>query len=56
MSQENVEFMEALVTRVGGTDQQAALEALPELIAQTCAPDIDWVQRSEALNAGGLEE
>ena len=44
MSQENVEFIEALMTGGGDMDKQAVLEALPELIAQTCAPDIEWVE------------
>jgi ketosteroid isomerase-like protein len=44
VSQENVEFIEALVTAAGGTDKQAVLAVLPELIAQTCAPDIEWVE------------
>jgi ketosteroid isomerase-like protein len=39
-----VEFIEALVTGAGGMDKQAVLAALPELIAQTCAPDIEWVE------------
>ena len=44
MSQENVEFIEALVSGAGDMDKQAVLAALPELIAQTCAPDIEWVE------------
>src|SRR5690349_21717265 len=44
MSEENVEFIEALVTGAGGMDKQAVLAALPELIAQTCAPGIEWVE------------
>ena len=44
MSQENVEFIEALMTGGGDMDKQAVLAALPELIAQACAPDIEWVE------------
>ena len=44
MSQENVEFVEGLVAGVAGLDTQALLAALPELIAQTCTPDIEWVE------------
>src|SRR5712671_2879388 len=44
MSQENVEFVEALLAGSGSMDKQALLAALPELIAQTCAPDIEWVE------------
>ena len=44
MSQENVEFIEALFAGPGSTDEQTLLAALPELIAQTCAPDIEWVE------------
>jgi ketosteroid isomerase-like protein len=44
MSQENVAFVEALFAGVGTMDKQALLAALPELIAQTCAPDVEWVE------------
>jgi uncharacterized protein len=44
MSQENVEFLESLVAGAAGTDKQALLAALPELLAQVCAPDIEWVE------------
>ena len=44
MSQENVELAEALFTTTGDFDKQAVLAALPELIAQTCTPDIEWVE------------
>jgi ketosteroid isomerase-like protein len=44
VSQENVEFMEGLVAGVAGLDMHALLAALPDLIAQTCATDIEWVE------------
>jgi hypothetical protein len=40
MSQENVEIVEALFAGTAGMDKQVLLAALPELIAQTCTPDI----------------
>jgi ketosteroid isomerase-like protein len=44
MSQENVEFVEGLLAGVGNADKQALLAALPGLIAQACAPDVEWVE------------
>jgi ketosteroid isomerase-like protein len=44
MSQENVEFLEGLFAGAKGMDKQALLDALPELIAQTCDPEIEWVE------------
>jgi ketosteroid isomerase-like protein len=44
MSQENVEFVKGLLGGVASMDKKALLAALPELIAQTCAPDIEWVE------------
>jgi ketosteroid isomerase-like protein len=44
VSQENVELIKALVSGAGDMDKQTVLAALPELIAQTCAPDIEWVE------------
>jgi ketosteroid isomerase-like protein len=43
MSQENVEFLEAMFAGAV-EDKQALLDALPELIAQTCDPEIEWVE------------
>ena len=45
MSQENVEFVEGIFA-VGTEieDKQALLAALPEFIAQSCDPDIEWVE------------
>jgi ketosteroid isomerase-like protein len=44
MSRENVEFAEALVSASSELDQQALLAALPEVIAQTCTPDVEWAE------------
>ncbi|HWG09104.1 MAG TPA: nuclear transport factor 2 family protein [Solirubrobacteraceae bacterium] len=44
MSQENVEFVEGLLAGTGSVDKQALLAALPDFIAQACAPDIEWVE------------
>lgn len=44
MSQENVEFLEGLLAGGAEMDKQALLDALPELIAQTCDPEIEWVE------------
>jgi ketosteroid isomerase-like protein len=43
MSQENVEFLEAMFAGAV-EDKQALLDALPELIAQACDPEIEWVE------------
>jgi ketosteroid isomerase-like protein len=44
MSQENVEFLQGLWAGAAEMDKQALLDALPELIAQTCDPEIEWVE------------
>jgi len=44
MSQKNVEFLQGLFAAAGDLDKQALLAALPELIAQTCDPEIEWVE------------
>jgi ketosteroid isomerase-like protein len=44
MSRANVEFVEALWAGASGADKRALLAALPELIAQTCDPEIEWVE------------
>ena len=42
MSQENVDFMKALLAASPQMDKEALLAALPEVIAQTCDPEIEW--------------
>jgi ketosteroid isomerase-like protein len=44
MSQENVEFVKGLWAAGESMDKQTLLAALPDLIAQTCDPDIEWVE------------
>ena len=44
MAQENVEFLEALLRGAREMDKQALLDALPDLIAQACDPEIEWVE------------
>jgi ketosteroid isomerase-like protein len=44
MSRENVEFLEGLFAGAAEMDKRALLDALPDLIAQTCDPEIEWVE------------
>jgi ketosteroid isomerase-like protein len=44
MSQENVEFVKGLWAAGESMDKQALLAALPDMIAQTCDPEIEWVE------------
>jgi ketosteroid isomerase-like protein len=44
VSRENVEFVEGFLGGAAAMDKQAILAVLPELVAQTCAPDIEWVE------------
>jgi ketosteroid isomerase-like protein len=44
MAQENVELVENLLAGMAGMDRQAMLAALPEIIAQTCDPEIEWIE------------
>jgi len=44
MSQENMEFVKGLWAAGESMDKQALLAALPDLIAQTCDPEIEWVE------------
>jgi ketosteroid isomerase-like protein len=44
MSRGDVETVEGLYAGVAGTDKQALLAALPEMIEQICDPDIEWVE------------
>src|SRR5262249_19189008 len=51
MSRENVEFVESLFTAPVSMDKQGLLAALPELIAQTCTPDIEWAEGPSRADA-----
>jgi ketosteroid isomerase-like protein len=44
MTQENVNFLRALFDGAGSLDRKGMLDALPEVIAQTCDPEIEWVE------------
>jgi ketosteroid isomerase-like protein len=44
MSRADVEIVRALLTGVAGADKQALLDALPQIIAETCDPEIEWVE------------
>jgi ketosteroid isomerase-like protein len=44
MSHENVEFLRGLVEGATELDKQALLDALPNLIAETCDPEIEWIE------------
>jgi ketosteroid isomerase-like protein len=44
MSREDVEVVRGLFTGVATADRQALLDALPQIIAQTCDPEIEWVE------------
>jgi ketosteroid isomerase-like protein len=44
MAQENVDFISGLFTGVETVDKEAILAALPELIEQTCDPEIEWIE------------
>ena len=47
MSRENVEFVKGIFAASGSMDKQALVAALPELIAATCDPEIEWVEDPE---------
>jgi ketosteroid isomerase-like protein len=51
MSQENMEFVKALFAADSGMDKEALLAALPELIAQTCDPEIEWYEDPQRADA-----
>jgi ketosteroid isomerase-like protein len=44
MSRADVEIVRGLFTGVATTDKQVLLEALPQIIAQACDPQIEWVE------------
>jgi ketosteroid isomerase-like protein len=51
MSQENVEFVKGLFAAGSDMDKEALLAALPELIAQTCDPEIEWYEDPQRADA-----
>jgi ketosteroid isomerase-like protein len=52
MSRENVQFLEGIFAGAADLDKQALLDALPELIAQTCDPEVEWVEAPERADRG----
>jgi ketosteroid isomerase-like protein len=44
VSQANVELVEGLYAGAAGMDKSALLAALPELIAATCDPQVEWIE------------
>jgi ketosteroid isomerase-like protein len=44
MSKENVEFVEGLFRGAESMDREELLAALPDLIKETCDPEIEWVE------------
>src|SRR3982074_700037 len=52
MSQENVEIVEGLFAGAADMDKQALLAALPEVIPQTCDPDVEWVEDPQRADGG----
>jgi ketosteroid isomerase-like protein len=53
MSSENVEFIKGLMGAFGGTDlnADAIRELLPAAIAETCDPEIEFVETPERVDA-----
>jgi ketosteroid isomerase-like protein len=44
MSQENVEIVKGIFAAGAEMDKQTLLAALPELIAQMCDPEVEWIE------------
>ena len=51
MSEETVEFVKGLFAATSDMDKEALLSALPELIAQTCDPEIEWYEDPQRADA-----
>jgi ketosteroid isomerase-like protein len=51
MSQENVEIVKAFFAAGTAVDKEALLAALPELIAQSCDPEIEWYEDPQRADA-----
>ena len=51
MSEENVEFVKGLFAATSDMDKEALLSALPELIAQSCDPEIEWYEDPQRADA-----
>jgi len=58
VSKENVEFVEAIYSAAGGMEKDQLVDALPELVAKLCDPQIEWVEdpsRADARTYRGHE-
>ena len=44
MSQENVDFVAGLFQAAGSLDKETMLAALPDMVAEICDPEIEWVE------------
>ena len=51
MSQENVEMVKGFLAAGAEMDKQTLLAALPEVIAQTCDPEIEWHEDPQRADA-----
>jgi uncharacterized protein len=51
MSQENVEMVKGFLAAGAEMDKQTLLAALPEVIAQTCDPEIEWYEDPQRADA-----
>ncbi|MEA2314803.1 MAG: uncharacterized protein QOI03_1495 [Solirubrobacteraceae bacterium] len=47
MSRENVEVVEAMFAGAATSEKEALRAALPEVIRQSCDPDIEWIEHLE---------
>ncbi len=47
MSQKNVEFVKSRLSGAADMDKHTLLAALPQLIAQACDPDVEWVEDAQ---------
>ena len=62
MSQENVDLVKGFLGAGAEMDKQTLLAALPEVIAQTCDPEIEWHEDPQRADAsvyrghGGVRE
>lgn len=58
MSQENVDFVRRLWSGVPDMDKDELLAALPQLVENTCDPEIEWIEdpsRADARTYRGHE-
>jgi ketosteroid isomerase-like protein len=51
MSQENVDFVRGLFAAAGEMDKETLLAALPEMVPQTCDPEIEWIEDPRRADA-----